>query len=79
LYESIRSQSGWSPASIVAQTSQPVRPDLGREPQGNLLMAWADDDLFTSSQPYYDCSDSQLIPPARPSWGPAKWQVPTSR
>jgi len=42
LYESIRTENGWSNPAIVAQTSLPTQPALDSQPGGALHLVWSD-------------------------------------
>ena len=62
LVESIRTPQGWSEAAIVARTPGPVAPSLTTDPQGNLVLVWADADqeLMVSIQEHYQCDPDDL-------------------
>lgn len=62
LVESIRTPNGWSDPAIAAHTDGPVTPALSVDPQGNLLLVWADgaQNLFYAIQENYQCAEDDL-------------------
>jgi phosphatidylserine/phosphatidylglycerophosphate/cardiolipin synthase-like enzyme len=65
LYESIRTENGWSNPAIVAQTSLPTQPAVASQPSGELHLAWIDAQGDTVSLNYarqdpYQCDVNAL-------------------
>ena len=65
VYESIRIESGWSEAAIVAQTAMPAQPAVASADGKALHMVWGDDlngdgVLFYARQDHYACDPESL-------------------
>ena len=63
VYESIRTEQGWSEPAIVVQTEDNSFPVIAGIGGGDLTILWSDvanNRLFTAKQPIYQCSDDEL-------------------
>jgi len=59
IYESIRTDQGWSDPAIVVQTETSTAPLVAGEGGGDLTILWAENgnsNLKSANQPIYDCS-----------------------
>jgi len=70
LVESIRQDSGWSEAAIVARTEGDSFATLDSDSDGNLILVWEDasdpsGDLMLSVLENYQCSEADLDPAER--------------
>jgi hypothetical protein len=63
IYESSKTDAGWTEPAIIAQTSEVVQPALASDGTGMLHLAWIDaSGLNYATHTAYDCSDADLSP-----------------
>lgn len=63
VYESIRTEDGWSEPAIVVQTEKESIPIIAGKGSGDLTILWSDNtdgNLFSAQQPVYQCSEEDL-------------------
>ena len=67
VYESTRTEDGWSQPAIVATTALPTQPALATQADGTLHLAWPDlaknaTQLFYARQEPFSCDENSLSP-----------------
>jgi hypothetical protein len=63
IYESIRTEKGWSDPAIIVQTQDISLPVVAGRGGGDLTVLWsenADAELYSAQQPIYGCSEGDL-------------------
>lgn len=60
VYESVRQNSAWSEATIIAQTQQIAQPALAAGAEGKLHLAWVNKALYYTTHQDYTCNGVEL-------------------
>jgi MFS family permease len=62
IYESAKTDDGWTEPTIISQTNGPTQPTVATGGDGALHLAWKDspDDLYYATQTEYDCTGVEL-------------------